>query len=626
MSSAEDNHSRADVLRYAALALICLAPVVIVPGGENRFVFGKVFLVAVGVALAASLPARGRLERPAAIALVCGLAILVLAALASAAPWVAFVGRAPRFEGLPMIGLYAGSAWAGARLLGPRPPEDQTRVVILMVAVTACAVALVAIVQVSGVQVLATNVFRPGSLLGNADDEGALGVLAFGVCGWAAARSLAPAAVIGAVSACVVVALSASRAALLGLVVTALIVLWGSPRRRVVLVVGGVLMVVVLMLAVPSTRARVTGSSPYAGVTATGRVLLWQESAALIGHHPVLGVGPDNFIDAITAEHDVRWQSEIGPANPPDSPQNTLLQAGVDGGLPLLLVALVLAALVLRGGWRAMRPGSARAGSLAIGLFAAVAGYGVTLLFGLTTPGTTPLAALCAGGLLAVAGPRAAASGRDSSDPLSHIASEAILRWSIVTACSVIALAAFLAAAAEVPLERGLVAVSHGDIAAAQGDFHDAQALRSWDVSVAQTAGHAFAAEGSELTAGSSAGVAVAHAGQPWLAETASHLADNEEERLDEATIDELLGRNAAAESLLRRALAVDPDDPAVLLRLGVVEGEAHQLSLAQSTLVRITRIDPNSAAVWNDLAIVYGLKHNSLAQARAEARAKQLQ
>ena len=559
------------------------------------------------------------------IVLVCGLAILVLSALVSAAPWVAVVGRAPRFEGLPMIGLYAGSAWAGARLLGSRPTAELTRVVVLMLAITAFAVALVAIVQVSGVQVLATDVFRPGSLLGNADDEGALGVLAFGVCGWSAVRSLAPAAVIGLVSACVVIALSASRAALVGLVVTALILFFNSPKRRVVLVAGGVVVVVVLMLAVPSSFARVTGSSPYAGVTATGRVLLWQESADLIGHHPVFGVGPDNFINGITVEHDARWQSEIGPANPPDSPQDALLQAGADGGLPLVMVALFLVALVTRAGWRALRPGSPRAGTLAVGLFAAVAGYGVTLLFGLTTPGTTPLAAFCAGGVLALPCASATPSVGGSYDRLWPVSPEAFLRWSMVVACSVAAVAALLAAVAEIPLERGLVAVSHGDISAAQGDFHDAQALRPWDVSVAQTAGHAFAAEGSGLAAGSPAAVAVAHAGQPWLAQAATHLRDDEEERVDEATIDELLGRDAPAASLLRQALAVDPDNPAILLRLGVVEGESDQLSLAQSALLRTTRIDPNSIAAWNDLAIVYGLEHNSRAQARAEGRAKQL-
>ena len=609
-----------------AIGLICLAPLVIVPGGENRFVFGKVALVAAGLALAAWLPARGRLERPAAIALVAGLVVLMLAALLSPEPWVSVVGRAPRFEGLPVIGLYAATAWAGARLLGPSPPEAVSRVVVMMLAITAAAVAVVAILQTADVPVLSTDVFRPGSLLGNADDEGALGVIVFGVCGWSAARSVTPAALVGTLSSCVVVALSASRAALLGLVVTALIVLLGSPIRRRILIAGGVVAVVVLMLAVPTSFARVTGSSPYAGVTASGRVMLWQESAALVGHHPVLGVGPDNFIDSITAEHDLRWQREIGPANPPDSPQDAVLQAGVDGGLLLLLDVVVLGALVARAGWRVVRPGSARGGTLAIGLVAAVAGYAVTLLFGLTTPGTTPLAAFCAGGVLAV--PCVVTTPTPSGSPrrASLGASESIFRWAAVGAFGVVALVALLAAVAEIPLERGIVAVSHGNLAAARGDFNDAHALRFWDVSVAQTAGHAYAVEGSGLPAGSSGGVAVAHADQPWLAETATHLGANEEERLDEATTDELLGHAAEAAGQLRRALAQDPDNPAILLRLGVVQGESHHLALAQSTLLRVTRIDPNSTAAWNDLAIVYGLEHNRRAQAQAEARAKRSQ
>ncbi|MHB1536515.1 MAG: O-antigen ligase family protein, partial [Acidimicrobiales bacterium] len=321
-----------------ALALLCVAPAMIVPGGENRFVFAKVATNAAGVALAACAAGRGRLPRPVLALLGIGAALALIAGVVSAEPAVALIGRAPRFEGLPMLALYAGAGWAGARLLGPAPPAGLSRVLVRSLCVVAVAVAVLAVLETAGLRPLSSNVSRPGSLLGNASDQGALGVLLVGALGWAALAESDAFALTGLVAAGLAVALSASRAALLGALVTAAVLALASRGRRRLAVGAAVGALVVVTLAVPATRVRVSGTSPLAAATVRGRILLWEETLALIGHHPVLGVGPGNFLDAITVEHNLAWQREVGPANPPDSPHNWVLQVAAAGGLGLLAV------------------------------------------------------------------------------------------------------------------------------------------------------------------------------------------------------------------------------------------------------------------------------------------------
>ena len=322
------------------MALFALAPVVVIPEAENRFVFGKVACTAAGLAAATAVAGRGRLARLPVWLLAAGSALLVVAILASPEPLQGLVGRAPRYEGLPMMGLYLGAGWAGAHLLGPAPPPPTVRTLTWALTLTAVAVALIAVLETAGLRPLASDVARPGSLLGNASDEGALGVLLTGALGWPALSRRDPVTTVGAGAAAVVVALSASRAALAGLVVVVLLLAMASRTRSRVLLGAALAAVVVLVLLAPESRARVTGTSPLATATTQGRTLLWEESLGLLAHHPILGTGPDNYLDSITVEHNLRWQLDVGPANPPDSPHDWVLQAADDGGIGLAGLAL----------------------------------------------------------------------------------------------------------------------------------------------------------------------------------------------------------------------------------------------------------------------------------------------
>jgi len=76
---------------------------------------------------------------------------------------------------------------------------------------------------------------------------------------------------------------------------------------------------------------------------------------------------------------------------------------------------------------------------------------------------------------------------------------------------------------------------------------------------------------------------------------------------------------------LLTQALASDPDNPDILLRRGVVEGEQQFYPEAARDLLESARIAANSPAPWQDLAVVYGREHRPSAAAAARLRARQL-
>jgi O-antigen ligase len=188
-------------------------------------------------------------------------------------------------------------------------------------------------------------------------------------------------------------------------IVIAAVLLALLERRHRLAIVLGVVVLAGGTIALPQTRTRLFETSPHSAESVTGHLLLATETARLVASHPLLGVGPSGFVDAIPAEHDQRWDREIGSANPPDSPENWLLQVASSGGIPLLAIALALTTIVIRRALRSVRiaPTTQTRAEL-VGLLGGLAGYAVTLLFHFTSPGTTPLAALFAGALVAAPG------------------------------------------------------------------------------------------------------------------------------------------------------------------------------------------------------------------------------
>lgn len=613
---------------HVAVALICLAPAAIVPGGENRFVFAKVALAAAAVGTAFLTSRTANLPRSVTWLVVAGLLIATAAAAFSSKPFLALVGRAPRYEGIPMLVLYAGCAWAGARLLTQGVDRDTSslvRVSFLCLSVVSLIIALIAVLETLGLRPLSASVARPGSLLGNASDEGALGVILAGVLGWAALRGAGRLVASGALASCLLVGLSASRAALLGLGVVATVLAVAAPRGQRYVIGAAVSLLAVLTLAAPASRARVAGTSPLATATAHGRILLWEESAALIARHPLLGVGPGGFIDSITREHDLAWQREVGPANPPDSPHDWILQAASSGGIPLLLVALGLSGTVVVAGSEAVAKARRDPASpdlqWKVGAFAGVAGYGVALLFGFTTPGTTPLAAFLAGAALGV--PAVQRELRPAVARRYFLKVSAIV---VPVAAYVMAAVAICGAGAEIALRVGLDNAANSELTRADVGFRDAHDLRPWDPAISQIAGHAMVTFAGLAPAGSADRHLALKLASPWIAAEVKGLHGNEQARVDEASQLELEGDFEQAAQWFEAALRNDPDNPALLLRLGVVRAEQGQLVGATAIFMRTAYIDPTSPDPWKDLAIVFQQQGNRGAAAKASARALRLE
>lgn len=581
-----------------ALALLAVGTVAFMPEALDRFVFIKVALMASGVALAFTVPPRGRLS-PRVVAILCvGTVVLLIATLREAAPLTAVVGRSPRFEGVFILPVYVGAAAAGARLLGPDRAAGSTSWFLRWLSFAAVLVAIEAALELTGLRPLASNVARPGSLLGNASDEGAWAVLVLGPLAAVAVTTRRWPYFLGVLAAILTLVASGSRGALLGAAVVAVVLVVLEPRQSLrVVILAGLVLVVVSSFVVPATRDRIVGSSPYSVETVRGRALLWEETVHLVEDHPVLGVGASGFVNAIPRYHTLQWQLDIGAANPPDSPHDWILQGAADGGILLALLAIALALVVVFEGLAATRRQVNRGERAAVvGVLAGVCGYGVALLFHLTSPGTTPLAATLAGAL-------AAASLRTPSETLSQSSEQSSRRpgratVDRVTAAlkvgvfSALALLLLAAAVAEIPLRNAIVEAAQGRLGAADHSFHVAEALRPWDPSISATAGHAFAV----LAALGEPGAA--RRGAPWTAHDVSDDPDGVLSLRDAAVIDVAFHRLATARSLLVRANYLDPTDPLVLLALGRDELQQGHRRRAVSTLEDARRFAPSNAAI----------------------------
>jgi O-antigen ligase len=536
-----------------ALALLATSGAWFMPHALNRFVFLKLAAVAAAVMLAATVPARGRLPRIAVALLGASGVLLVCAAIQGASPLAQLLGRPPRYEGAFVLPVYLGSLYAGGRLLGPgRTPETDARL-LGWLALAAIAIGVLALVEAAGPRPLSSAVARPGSLLGNASDEGAWAVLALGPLLASTLAQPRALPILGTLGASAALVCSASRGALLGALLMLLTIGLLAPARRrraALLAVASTLLA--CSLALPAFRERIAETSPHAARTATGRLLLWRETGDLLLAHPLLGVGPSGYLDAIPRYHTTAYERQVGPEAPPDSPHNWVLQAASAGGPLLALLAVALAIMTLQAGRRATRSAtSAAARALSAGMTAALAGYALTLMFHFTSPGTTPLAALYAGSLLAIPNP---------TQEAYHSARAPRTAAVIAFGCLALILAA--GALAEIPLRSGIIALASGRLSGAETDFHLAEDLRPWDSGIPALAAHAYAALAQH-------GVpAAARPAASWSRLELADLPSSIQALEDSAAAAAAQGKHTRAAQLLTTALQGDPHNPRLLLAL----------------------------------------------------------
>lgn len=461
----------------AAIALTVLAPLAVLPSASNPYTFPKLLVTVLAISVCAVAQRHGQLPRPVLAVAGVGAVVFVLASIqAVGSPIPSLVGRWPRYEGLPVLGVYLLCAWAGARLLGGHHHE-RIRSMQWWIALSSLILGGFSCLDAVGLSPLGwTSAERTGSLLGNATDQGLVAMMFAALLIAPSLRKRSPLLVAGLASAVLTIGLSGSRAAILalGLVVAIHLLLLGRDRARPLgLVLAGM---AALALALPQARDRL-----FLGQTMESRLLAWKETLRLAGDHLLLGVGPSGYSDAIGRYQDPEWVKVVGAEAKPDSPHSWPLQALAAGGVPLLLVAVAIAVLVMTLGWRAVRRspavGSAEQGAtgtrgahhrseLLVGLFAAVAAYGAALLLNFTTPTTTGLAAFLTGALIAE---RPRSSERSSIRALASLAGAAGVVVLVVTCLT------------DVALRNGAELAAAGKVGLAVERFETVERLRPWD-------------------------------------------------------------------------------------------------------------------------------------------------
>lgn len=580
-----------------AIGLAVLSSIVFLPDALNRWMLPKVVVLAVACLIALAAVSRGRLPRTLWIMGGAAALLIVIAALAGAAPVPQLFGRWPRFEGLVTLPAYAAAAWMGARLLGPGADGVRHRALHTAAALAAVLLGAVSVAESVGLRPIDSSLARPGSLLGNATDQGIVGfmlaaVLVFAVLDSSTSLRRRVFLAAGLVLAIAATLLSASRAAIGVLailaIVTAIVVVVRADRASrpgvTLVAVGSLVVMAAVALAIPLSRSRLLGLSPSANDSTSARLTMWETAGRLVGESPLVGAGPSGFVDALAPFRPQEWSRVMGANTTIDSPHNWLLQAAVAGGVPLALCALAVAGFLVWSAVRAARRASAMRSPLIAGGSLAVAGFGVALLTHFTSPGTTILAAFLAGAIVAIPPGEAL--------PLLVTRSRLVL-------VSVWVVLLGLATAAEVQLGAGVAQAAVGNTAAASGSFAAAQALRPWDADAASIAAQSFASAAEN-------GVQAAAPEAVGWAERSLALAP-----------DSVLSAKALAVGLqysgeLERAKDVleglddrAPYDPQVLHRLGGIQFLLGDSDTALGTLERAAKLDPGNADIAETLQFV---------------------
>jgi len=600
--------------------LLALAPIAIFPGAYDRWGWATLLFALTGAILALLARPCGRLPRWTLCAILAVVVILTVSALTGAAPLAQLLGRSPRYEGAITLVVLIGAGAAGARLFGPGGSRRERNALLRGLTVSTALLAFIAVLESFGLRPLDSDLERPGSLAGNATDQGILGVIAVAVLGAVLLHGrvhnpgLHPAwPIAGVVTGVVAVATSNSRAAIIALVIVglglgAMAVLGARSRRAAVLwsaAAGAVAFGIVV--AVPLTRDRLFGTSAFAQQTIGDRVIIWGDAWRVFLAAPVLGVGPNGFMDAVTPLFGDGWFARARVGSILDSPHNIVLQAAVIGGILGLLAAGVLVLGGVIAGVRRIRTAEGDRRGIMVGALLAVAGAGAALLTHVTSPVTlVPLAVLF--GPLVSTSPREAgerAIGRAMS--IGRIAAVAALAiWTVfVTVCAV----------ADVRLEEGWVRAVRGDVSGADASFHAAAALRPWDPDIAILAAQTLGAAQDNGIAGG------ADLAEPWARSAIAALPGSAQAQFIGGMVAMLRHDAPAAETRLSAAVRLMPADPRAHHELGILRLVTGNLAEARTELERATALDPSATSSWKALADVCRRLDDATCAATAESR-----
>lgn len=574
--------------RAAATWLLGLAPIAFLPGLENRWGWPTLVCVATATLLAAGLVPRGRFPRWYAVLVAAVVSVLIAAAIAGDAPLVQLLGRAPRYEGLVVIGALVAAGWTAARLLGPDAEPSDRRRLALALSTASVLLAAVAVLEALGLRPIESDLARPGSLAGNATDQAILGAIFTAVLGAIALgayrrrmrvdRWMLAGAAAGVVS----VATSASRAGLLALALVALgltaVLVSGSQRRMRdgLVAAAAVAAAFLIAVAVPLTRDRLFGASAFAQQTVGDRLIMWGDAWRLFVTSPLTGTGPNGFADAITPFFRDGWfdRAQIGAIL--DSPHNTALQAAVVGGVPGLMLATALTGGALVLGVRHARGTRGSRGDLLWGAAIAVAAAATALLTHVTSPTTMVPLAVLVGALVAA--------------PASHRRPWPI--WARVL-LGVWLILLLLCTVADGLLRDAKAATMRGDLGRGLSSFSGAQALRPWDVDIAIEAAQTLGGAVENGLAGA------ADPARDWAERAVSVIPGSSRAHYVAGMVASIRGDTGSAVEHLGTAAELSPADPRIRHELGVARLVSGDPAGAVTDLERAIELAPRSRISW---------------------------
>lgn len=596
------------------------------PGGLFRFLWIKLVVVILAVLAGLMSPVGARL--PLAVKAVTAACVLwiAVAMLLSDTPLASIGGRWPRYEGLLTLAVYVAVFAVGAKVLGGSGGSRRRALLSLSLAVAAIALFVIAALESAGLRPLGgAEDVRPGATLGNATDQGLVGVVIAGAL--AAQGDLDKAwqvwlRRVGLLAGAGVAVLSGSRAALVALLVVAVFgaFTWmkaksWSPLKIAAGAAAAAAGIALVVLLVPAARDRLLSAG-----TVDGRWLLWDRSLGLIADHSVSGVGPSGFVDAFPAYLNGQWARTVGDSFPADSPHSWPLQALAAGGFPLLVLVLALIAVSVVAVVRRLRETrqAAERRYLAV-VLVTVAAYALALLTHFTSVGTTALVAFLCGGLV----------GRDGGTlapvrtGVISVFGAGLLRavpglTGVVLVLGALAIA-FPAALAEWPMGAGARAAAAGDNAGAQRAFVQARQLRPWDSDTALLAAQAFA---GPATAGDQEAARYA---VDW-GRLARERTPGSQEAGTALAVGYLYSGDVPAAKDLLDALVIDaPYSTTLYVHRGVAQFGMGRSTEAIADLEHAASLDPSLDTPWRVLANIHQRLGNVQEALAASQRADSL-
>lgn len=575
------------VAAIGVVALGFVLPLAASPLVTDSTFASRLVVVAIGVGLALLLPSPDRLPRPVLWTLLVGIGIFVAAALTGATPVLSLLGRYPRYEGLVTVVGYAAALVAGARLLGSGQRRQRS------LFTSAGAVAAVITAALAAVQAVFHPDERVTALLGNSSLLGTWAVTIGCLLGWRLLDERRPLWLAGFAASLLAVLLSASRGALVAFAVAcvagSLVGRWSKSRPSwwLPLALAGGLGIAAWLMPV---GGRLTGSTPFADATVSGRTLLWSDSWELVTANPVFGVGPSRFVDTIGAFHTPRWAAAVGPYAPPDSPHNLVLQVLGSSGFAGLAVAAAMLAVVVVVLWR-RRPWDSWTTGAALATLAA----GVCYLFSFTDPLTTTVVLVCLGGALAEPGPQPAVRAVGGTWAAAML---------VLAGTALVAEAQFSAAVTQpAPTTETLLA---------------ARAARPWDPDLTRRIGYAVARLAEQGAVDPAPAV-------PAVTDACRALVTSTECLHTLGDLQALAGDPAASVHTLTGALGFDPTNVDTLLKRGIAFAEAGDATAAETDFLRAAELRPSAPEPWDNLSVLYTRLGRTDDAADATAKAEEL-